>query len=241
MSQNFQSKCHKHWFLSPHSVTSMFSACCVFLFLSFWCASVIALSEDWLAGRLGSLWRGCDYHISRWVCWWQKKLPHLHLCPSPCSPSAHTIAPYLPWATVPHWLSHTELLVVGPTPCWLRPRWGQWEEDLCLVVCARVECFEKGLCFWGSATDYTPMWPPREESCLVCLVDTALQKEETDWNQDIVFSSCTNDGRLKEAVVVFEKSRTTKIEVGGTGKFQLFKTSNLHFVWILWNPSALLD
>ena len=61
-------------------------------------------------------------------------------------------------AAAPHWLSHAEPLKVGPTSRWLRPR--RWPERTARGIAlpgyvAHVECFEAGLCFWGSVPDYT--------------------------------------------------------------------------------------
>lgn len=61
-------------------------------------------------------------------------------------------------AAAPHWLSHAGSLKVGPTSCWLQPR--RWPERTAWRIAlpgyvAHVECFEAGLCFWGSVPDYT--------------------------------------------------------------------------------------
>lgn len=125
---------------------------------------------------------GCDYHISRWVCWWQEN-PLLPTQPCHLARPQPTVPRYLLRCNpdsgctliIPHWVTSSGA-TVPLTPASATDREESTRHSSTwLRFSAHVECFDAGLCFQGSVADYIPIWPPWQESCLAGLADTASQ------------------------------------------------------------------
>lgn len=114
------------YFFHPKSVSFRLKDryCCVFLFLSFWWASlfVIALNNGWLAARFRARGGSWLSHLTLGLLMAVESLLPRTLA----SLLAHSLLPRATRPTVipaaaPHWLSHAESTVVGPPSRWLRP------------------------------------------------------------------------------------------------------------------------
>lgn len=185
------------YFLHPKSVSlgliGRYS--CVFWFLSLWWASlfVIALNNGWLAAWFEA--RRCSVIIMLHAGSADgRRTPHLqnlcHLaCPQP------TVLCSVIMATAPRWLSQAVSPKVGPPSCWLRSRC--WAERTARGIAlpgyvAHVECFEVGVCVWGSVPDYTPSGLLCREKlfCLAC-------RHGLTCEGDTAFSSGTYQKKVK--------------------------------------------